>query len=117
MHLAAAIPVLDRARRGLRRVLLLRDRREAMLGGLVAGIDPEDDLAHRDRLHEEAALHVALDGAIVCGDRFAVLVEPSIRLARALRPVRFRRLELLELEVALERFAVLALTRRRGGGI
>src|SRR5688500_5926072 len=112
MQRAAAVTILDRTDRRFRRVLLLRDRPEAVLGRLVPRIDLEDHLADRDRLHEEAALHVAIDGAIVRGDRFAILAEAAIRLARSLGPVGRRRLELLELEIRLERFAVLALARR-----
>jgi hypothetical protein len=74
----------------------------------VARIDLEDELAHRDRLHQEAVLGVAIGGALEGGHRVARLAEAAVRLGGALGPLGVGGLEALQLQVAFEGALVLA---------
>ena len=78
-----------------------------MLGLHVIGIELQDHLAHGDRLHEESALHVTLDSAIVGRDRFIVLAKAAIHFGGALGPLRITRFETLELKIRIEGALVL----------
>ena len=91
--------------------LLLVDRGEPALGREVRRVELQDHLAHRDRLDQEAALGVAVGGAVVGGDRLLLLAEPAQHLRGALGPLRVVGLHALEVEVALQGALVLA-----GGG-
>src|SRR5262249_18016242 len=68
----------------------------------------EDDLAHGDRLDQEAVLRVALGRPLERLDRIGIVAEPPVGLAGALGPLRVVGLEALELEVGGECALVLA---------
>src|SRR5262249_34598309 len=74
----------------------------------VVGVDLEDDLAHSDRLDQEAVLRVALGRALERLDGIGIVAEPPVGLAGALGPLRVVGLEPLELEVGGECALVLA---------